>query len=119
VTSNHTVRKARIAAERLFKESEQEPNAPLAAWTGDDNEPVSRKYFADGLTVHGRPGQCAGCGAWRTDGKPPTVHRTDCVYGPDGSRIAAVFDPSALQRKTAPTVNAPLTGARHSARNRR
>jgi hypothetical protein len=116
VTSNHTVRKARIAAERLFKESEQPGDAVAAAWAGDA---APRRYVADGLTVHGRPGQCAGCGAWRTDGKPPTVHRTDCVYGPDGSRIAAVFDPSALQRKTAPTVNAPLTGARHSARNRR
>lgn len=119
MTSNHTVRKARIAAERLFKESEQQPDdAPMVSWL-DEAAPAPRRYFADGITTHGRPGQCAGCGAWRTDGKPPTVHRTDCVYGPDGSRIAAVFDPSALQRKTAPTVNAPLTGARHSARNRR
>jgi hypothetical protein len=116
VTSNHTVRKARIAAERLFKESEQSDDDASVA---DPVGPSERRYFADGLTRHGRPGQCAGCGVWRPDGKPATVHRTDCVYGPDGSAIAPVFDPSALHRKTPTAVKPTLTGDRHPARHRR
>ncbi len=39
-------------------------------------------------TRYGREGQCGGCGAFRPDGYPPTVHRAGCVVGPDGSRLA-------------------------------
>lgn len=31
--------------------------------------------------------QCPGCGAFRLDGQPPTVHRHRCRMGPDGSRL--------------------------------
>ncbi len=31
--------------------------------------------------------QCPACGVFRIDGHPPTVHRTDCGLGPDGSQI--------------------------------
>lgn len=37
-----------------------------------------------------RPGQCGSCGAWRTDGKPPTVHFTRCSAGPDGFQIGPI-----------------------------
>lgn len=41
------------------------------------------------VTVN-RPGQCTNCGAFRLDGKQPTVHFTRCGAGPDGSHIGAL-----------------------------
>lgn len=34
--------------------------------------------------------QCEQCGAFRTDGYPPTVHFTRCLNGPDGMRVGAI-----------------------------
>lgn len=31
-----------------------------------------------------RPNACTICGAFRSDGQPPTVHFTGCHGGPDG-----------------------------------
>lgn len=107
MTSNHTVRKARVAAEQELKTAEA-GDRPDERATGD------RREYADGYTRFGKTGQCRTCGTFRTDGKPPTVHRTDCVDGPDGSGLPAVND--VPDRKTA--VNPSLTGTGRIRRTR-
>lgn len=114
MTSNHSVRKARLAAERMYRESERDGRPDDAPATT-----AHRRYFADGLTRYGHSGQCAGCGVWRADGRPPTVHRAGCVYGPDGSQLAPVFDPSALHPKTPAAVKPTLTPSTRPDRPRR
>lgn len=117
MTSNASVRKARLAAEREFRLSEAPQ--PVEA---DEAPPVRRGGFvADAYTRMGRPGQCGGCGAFRLDGNPPTVHRTDCVYGPDGSQLSPLYDPAAVAAIRANAVKRPLTPppAQPGARRRR
>lgn len=114
MTSNHTVRKARLAAEQEFRRTEQamveqaEDYRPAAQPTSE------RRAYADGYTRYNRPGQCTACGAWRVDGQPPTVHRTDCVEGPDGSALPALN--TVPDRKSA--VKATLTGTGRTRRPR-
>lgn len=76
------IRKARLAMEREFKAGE----VP-ARWAPTASQPDT----IDGQTRYGRPGQCRDCGAFRTDGQPPTVHRTDCRRGPNGMELPAVL----------------------------
>jgi hypothetical protein len=94
-------KKARIAAAREFKDATAVRGGG-ADWHGTGQS--SRRFFADGLTEYGREGQCASCGAWRPDGQPPTVHRYQCAFGPDGMQLGPTFDPGALR------VKKPLTG---------
>jgi len=117
MTSNNTVRKARNFAAQELKAAERDQGA-ANAWAERDRPTAARRYFADGLTEFGRQGQCRGCGAWRTDGQPPTVHRTDCVYGPDGSQLAALYDPAAEAAIRNNAVNGALTPNRRTHRRR-
>jgi hypothetical protein len=36
-------------------------------------------------------GQCPRCGTFRSDGRPPTVHRHGCTEGPDGSQLGPLL----------------------------
>jgi hypothetical protein len=42
-------------------------------WYVDHQREKSKTREADG--------QCLGCGTFRLDGKPPTIHRTGCTLG--------------------------------------
>lgn len=88
MTTAHQTRKARVEAERVFKAEEREAARPERSHV----YPVAShtKTLGDGLTRFGRPGQCPACGSFRADGKPPTIHRTDCTMGPDGSALPAL-----------------------------
>jgi hypothetical protein len=46
--------------------------------------------YVDWTETPRKPNQCNECGAFREDGYPPTVHRTGCRCGPDGSQVAMV-----------------------------
>lgn len=117
MTSNQTVRRARLAAEQEFRRTEQavveqaEDYRPAAQPTSE------RRAYADGYTRYNRPGQCTACGAWRVDGQPPTVHRTDCVEGPDGSQLPAVRD-TPTARPTVKATLTPGTGSRPGSQRR-
>lgn len=116
MTSNASVRKARVAAEKAFKRSEAEADQVAQYRPAVIIPAGTRRGYEDGFTRYGRPGQCQACGAWRADGQAPSVHRTDCVEGPDGSRMPAVYDPAPIAKLKAAAVKEPLTpgrGARH------
>lgn len=91
----HQIRKARLSAQRDLKAVEG----------------VGRWPAAEAATKFGRPGQCQSCGAWRADGQPPTVHRTDCREGPAGWDLPAevTADPHPLPAalRTPPPVAQP------------
>lgn len=87
MTSAHQTRKARVAAEQRLKAVERELHNPAPPVERHTYPAPATRTYGDGLTRMGRVGQCQTCGAFRTDGRPPTVHRTDCVMGPDGSRL--------------------------------
>lgn len=56
------------------------------------------RYITYTIETHHK-GECRHCGAWRVDGRPPTVHRHKCASGgPDGSQLGptAVL-PTSLQ----------------------
>lgn len=88
MTSNASVRRQREAARADFLSAER-------AATAGPLDPTGR---VDASTTWGRRGQCRNCGAWRADGTPPTVHRTNCGLGPAGSELPAVSDPSVLAK---------------------
>lgn len=37
-----------------------------------------------------KPNMCPVCYTWRTDGKPPTTHRTGCSRGPNGMQAGPI-----------------------------
>jgi hypothetical protein len=86
----HQTRKARLSAETEFKRTEAATVEQHPARAYAQPSYVTGRTLSDGVTRFGKPGQCQACGAFRLDGNPPTVHRTDCVAGPDGSQLHAL-----------------------------
>lgn len=115
MSTAHQTRKARLAVEREFKAQEA---APVDTRPADAPTTTGvRRSYADGFTRYNRAGQCQTCGAYRLDGQPPTVHRTDCLDGPDGSQLPAVRD-TPTARPTVKATLTPGTGSRPGSQRR-
>lgn len=88
MSTAHQTRKARLAIEQQFKRQELDAERQYVERLVP--APSPRRALSAGQTRFGKPGQCAYCGVFRADGQPPTVHRTDCGAGPDGSALPAL-----------------------------